>query len=92
MEARRRSHRFLPEKDVAALANEISWGNGEAESGGIARFTGSGVEGIFMKRGAGGGAFAGVWLSDVAICSFRRMKDFYGTQRSLPVGMRRKEL
>src|SRR6266571_4421341 len=77
---------LLPEKDVAALANELSGETAKRNLEGIARFHRQrGSKGFHEAAELVAGRLRGYGLSDVAILQFPADgKIFYGTQRSRP--------
>src|SRR5579859_760605 len=85
-EARGQKPPLLPEKDVAALANEISGETAKRNLEGIARFHRQrGSKGFHEAAELVAERLRTYGLSDVAILQFRADgKIFYGTQRSRP--------
>ena len=77
---------LLPEKDVAALANELSGGTAKRNLEGIARFDRQrGSKGFHEAAELVAERLRAYGLSDVAILQFPADgKIFYGTQRSRP--------
>src|ERR1700747_1503677 len=77
---------LLPEKDVAALANELSGETAKRNLEGIARFHRQrGSRGFHEAAELVAERLRGYGLSDVAILQFSADgKIFYGTQRSRP--------
>src|ERR1044071_9914468 len=77
---------LLPEKDVAALANELSGETAKRNLEGIARFHRQrGSKGFHEAAELVAGRARAYGLSDVAILQFPADgKIFYGTQRSRP--------
>src|SRR5947209_313638 len=77
---------LLPEKDVAALANELSGETAKRNLEGIARFHRQrGSEGFHAAAELVADRLRAYGLSDVAILQFPADgKIFYGTQRSRP--------
>src|SRR5579859_6024063 len=86
-EAQAQKPPLLPEKDVAALANEISGETAKRNLEGIARFHRQrGSKGFHEAAELVAERLRAYGLSDVAILQFPADgKIFYGTQRSRPV-------
>src|SRR5579864_9371552 len=85
-EARAQKPPLLPEKDVAALANELSGETAKRNLEGIARFHRQrGSQGFHAAAELVAERLRAYGLSDVAILQFPADgKIFYGTQRSRP--------